>query len=110
MLWGDAQSPIGQAQVTEPCHGAGGVMTGVPVMLPILAIGAIGSGGSQVWANGRSVDRQRLMKTLPTDCGPVPVFIIQPHVWVGLASRLSDWGQAASLFWTPPLVSVEVVA
>lgn len=50
------------------------------------------------------------MKTLPTDCGPVPVFITQTHVWVSLASRLSDWGQAASLFWTPPLVSAEVVA
>lgn len=53
---------------------------------------------------------QQLVKTLPTDCGPVPVFVTQPHVWVSLASRLSDWGQTASLFGTPPVIGVEVVA
>lgn len=52
----------------------------------------------------------QLIRTLPTDCGPVPVFTAQSHIWVSLASRLSDWGQAASLFRIPPVISVEVVS
>ena len=53
---------------------------------------------------------QQSMGTSPADCGPVPVFIAQPHIRVSLASRLSDWGQATSRLGTPPVVGVEVVS
>ena len=52
---------------------------------------------------------QQLVKTLPTDCGSVPVFITQPHIWVSLASRLGDRGQTAPLFGAPPVIGIEVV-
>lgn len=52
MLWGDAQAPAGQAQVPEPCPGASGVMTAVPVVLRMLATGATGSRESHIGVNG----------------------------------------------------------
>lgn len=47
--------------------------------------------------------------TIPTGCGPVPVFITQAHIWVCLASRLGDRGQAGSLLRTSPVIGVEIV-
>lgn len=49
-------------------------------------------------------------RALPTDCGPVPVFITQPHIWVSLTSRLSNWRQAASVFRSPPVIGVKIVS